>query len=69
LVDDRDGTLTRGSRSPGLFQEFWVFRRQGERWLLDAIERPHDSDLLWVANHAAGLSAEQLQNAQDSIAL
>ena len=69
FVNDRNGAHTRGLRSPGLFQEFWVFRRQGERWLLDAIERTHDSDLLWAANHVAGLSAEQLQNAQHGIAL
>jgi hypothetical protein len=69
FVNDHDGARTRGARSPGLFQEFWVFRRQGERWLLDAIERTHDSGLLQVANHVAGLSAEQLENMQHSIAL
>jgi hypothetical protein len=69
FVNDRDGSYTRGSRSPGLFQEFWVFRRQGERWLLQAIERTHQSDRLQAANHVVGLSAEQLQNMQHSIAL
>jgi hypothetical protein len=69
FVDDRNGTHTRGSQRPGLFQEFWVFRRQGERWRLEDIKRPHESNLLRAANHAAGLSAEQLQNAQHSIAL
>jgi hypothetical protein len=69
FVNDRDGAHTRGSRSPRLFQEFWVFRRQGESWLLDAIKRSHESDLLQTANHVAGLSAEQLQNMQQSIAL
>jgi predicted lipid-binding transport protein (Tim44 family) len=69
FVDDRDGSPTRGSHLPGLFQEFWVFHRQGERWLLDAIERTHASDLLQAANHVAGLSAEQLENVQHSIAL
>jgi hypothetical protein len=69
FVSDRDGTHTRGPRSPGRFQEFWVFRRQGEHWLLEAIERTHQSRLLQAANHVAGLSAEQLQNMQHSIAL
>jgi hypothetical protein len=69
FVRDSDGVHTRGSRVPGLFQEFWVFRRQGERWLLDAIERTHSSDLLRAANHVAGLSPEQLHNVQHSIAL
>jgi predicted lipid-binding transport protein (Tim44 family) len=63
FVDDRYGTYTRGSRDPGLFQEFWVFHRQGERWRLDAIERTHESDRLRADNHVAGLSAEQLENA------
>jgi predicted lipid-binding transport protein (Tim44 family) len=62
-VNDRNGTYTRGPRSPRRFQEFWVFRRQGERWLLDAIERTHESKLLRAANQVAGLSAEQLENA------
>jgi hypothetical protein len=69
FVSDRDGTYTRGPRSARRFQEFWVFRRQGERWLLDAIERTHESDLLQAANHVAGLSAEQVENAQHSVAL
>ncbi len=69
FVDDRSGIPTRGSRSPGLFLEFWVFRRQGERGRLDAIERTHQSDLLQAANRVAGLSAEQLDNVQQSIVL
>jgi hypothetical protein len=68
FVNDRNGAHTRGSRSPGLFQEFWVFRPRGERWRLAAIERTHASNLLRAANHVAGLSAEQLQNMQHSIA-
>jgi hypothetical protein len=69
FVDARNSAHTRGARSPGLFQEFWVFRLQGERWRLAAIERTHNSNLLRAANHVAGLSAEQLENAQHSIAL
>jgi predicted lipid-binding transport protein (Tim44 family) len=69
FVNDRDGAHTRGLRRPGTFQEFWVFRRQGERWLLDAIKQTRDSDLLQTANHVAGLSAEQLQNMQQTVAL
>jgi predicted lipid-binding transport protein (Tim44 family) len=57
LVDDRDGRYTRGRRTPALFQEFWVFRRHGEGWRLDAIERTHESSRLRGANYVAGLSA------------
>jgi hypothetical protein len=56
FVDDRDGRYTRGRRTPGLFQEFWVFRRRGEHWRLAAIERTHQSGRLRAANHVAGLS-------------
>jgi hypothetical protein len=55
FVDDRYGTYTRGSRSPGRYQEFWVFRRHGEGWRLDAIERTHESSRLRSANYVAGL--------------
>jgi hypothetical protein len=69
FVNDRNGNYTRGPRSPRRYQEFWVFRRQGERWLLDAIEPTHESDRLRAANNVACLSAEQLENAQHSVAL
>jgi hypothetical protein len=67
FVDDRDGSLTRWPRLPALFQEFWVFRRRGECWRLEAIKRTHDAGLLRAGNHVAGLSAEQLENAQQGV--
>jgi hypothetical protein len=69
FVNDRTGAYAHGWLTPGLFQEFWVFRRQGEHWLLDAIERTHHSDLLEAANHVAGLSPEQLRNMEHSVAV
>jgi hypothetical protein len=69
FVNDRDGNYKHGSRGPRQFQEFWVFRCQDDRWLLRAIERTHNSDRLNAANEVAGLSAEQLENVQHSIAL
>jgi predicted lipid-binding transport protein (Tim44 family) len=68
-VDDRTGAYARGSRLPALFQEFWVFRRVGDAWLLDAIERDYESDRLERPNDVAGLSERQLESAQECIAL
>jgi predicted lipid-binding transport protein (Tim44 family) len=50
FIDERTGLYTCGSRSLEWFQEFWTFRRQGDRWLLQAIERSHESDRLQRAN-------------------
>lgn len=69
FVDDRTGAHTRGSRSPNRFQEFWIFRRQGENWLLQAIEPSHESSWLLKLNYAADLTEQQMENAQHSIVL
>jgi hypothetical protein len=69
FVHDRTGARTRGSRAPRWFQEFWTFRRQGEKWLLRTIEQSYESDRLERANYVAELSEQQLENAQQSITL
>jgi hypothetical protein len=69
FVDERTDAYLRGSRTPARFQEFWVFRRQRDAWLLRAIERSHESDRLEAPNEVAGLTGEQFQNAQECIAV
>ena len=68
-VDARTGRFRRGSLVPAPFQEFWVFRRQGDAWHLAAIERSHLSTRLTRPNHVEGLTAEQRQNAEQCVAL
>lgn len=69
FVDDRTGAYTRGPRSPSRFQELWVFRRRGEGWLLQDIERTHESHRHERPNLVADLTDQQLANAQCNIAL
>ena len=69
FVYDRTGAYTRGPRSPSRFQELWVFRRRGEGWLLQDIERTHESDRHERPNLVADLTDQQLANAQCNIAL
>ncbi|PIS47384.1 MAG: hypothetical protein COT17_03660, partial [Elusimicrobia bacterium CG08_land_8_20_14_0_20_51_18] len=45
-IDDRDNSFLRGSRSAEEFQEFWIFRFMGGKWLLDKIEQTAESDCL-----------------------
>jgi predicted lipid-binding transport protein (Tim44 family) len=42
IVDDRTGNKIRGDTGSGVFEEFWAFRREGESWLLDAIDQPEE---------------------------
>jgi hypothetical protein len=69
FVDGRTGAYRRGLQSPSWFQEFWVFRRQDEKWLLQTIEQSHESDRLGRPNFVADLTDQQLANAQHSITL
>jgi len=69
FVDDRTNAHTRGPRESRWFQEFWVFRRQGDSWRLQAIERSHESDRLESENRVTEITGEQLHSAQHSIAL
>jgi hypothetical protein len=69
FVDDRTGAHTRGSRSPTWFQEFWIFRRRGDSWLLQTIEQSHESDRLERTTLVADLTEQQKQNAQHAITL
>jgi hypothetical protein len=67
-VDTRTGAFRQGSRVPTLFQELWIFRRQGDAWHLEAIERSHVSDRLTRPNCVEGLSEEQFQHAEQCVA-
>ncbi len=69
FVDDRTGAYTRGLRSASWFQEFWVFRRRGDGWLLEDIEQSHESSRHERSNFVADLADQQLVNAQASFAL
>jgi predicted lipid-binding transport protein (Tim44 family) len=69
LANDTSGALVRGTQAPRQFQEFWVFRRQGEAWRLDAIERSHESTRLAAPNAVAGMSEAELRNIQDNVIL
>jgi predicted lipid-binding transport protein (Tim44 family) len=69
FVNDRTGRYVRGNVRPTLFQEYWVFRRHGDGWLLRQIEPSHDWGRLEAANHVEELSEQQLRNAQHAITL
>ena len=53
----------------GRVQEFWVFRRRGEDWLVKAIERSGESDRLERDNHVGELNERQMESAQQCLAL
>jgi predicted lipid-binding transport protein (Tim44 family) len=67
FVDDRTGAYTRGLQRFTWFQEFWVFRRQGDAWRLYAIEQSHESDRLQAENRVAGMSDAELCNLQQGV--
>jgi hypothetical protein len=67
-VDTGTGAFRQGSQVPVLFQEFWVFRRQGDAWHLDGIERNYVSDFLTRPNRVEGLSEEQFRHAEECAA-
>ncbi len=69
FVDDHTGEYTRGLRASSWFQEFWIFRRCGDDWLLQDIEKSHESNLMERANIVTYLTDKQLTNAQSCIAL
>jgi hypothetical protein len=69
FVDDHTNAHTRGPREPRRFQEFWVFRRLGDNWKLQAIEQSRESERLESENQVVEMTKEQLHNAQHCIAL
>ncbi len=69
FVDDPTGEYTRGLRASSWFQELWIFRRRGNDWLLQDIEKSLESDLIKRANIVTYLTYKQLTNAQACIAL
>jgi len=61
-VDDRTGEFLRGDSEPATFQEFWVFQRKGDRWLLREIDQTRESDALKEENFVEELTPMQLEN-------
>jgi predicted lipid-binding transport protein (Tim44 family) len=61
------GIYLRGDRHGRAYQEFWVFRRQGDGWRLQAIERSHESQRLAADNRVAGMKAAELGNHQSGV--
>ncbi len=60
-VDDRTNAFRRGDRTPATFQEFWIFGRSGDQWLLADIEQSKESDILSHENMVEGWTQDQLQ--------
>jgi len=48
--DDRTGAFLRGDARAARFQEFWIFQRQGDAWILREIEQSRESDALREEN-------------------
>ncbi|MEM3031040.1 MAG: TIM44-like domain-containing protein [Candidatus Micrarchaeia archaeon] len=67
-VDDRDGRFLRGDSKPVVFQEFWVFQRQGNNWLLREINQTRESDALAEENFVEELTPWQLKNIYGALA-
>ncbi|MEM3399241.1 MAG: TIM44-like domain-containing protein [Candidatus Micrarchaeia archaeon] len=67
-VDDRTGAFLRGDKVPATFQEFLVFQRQEDRWLLREINQTRESDALRAENFVEELTPLQLQNIYGSAA-
>jgi predicted lipid-binding transport protein (Tim44 family) len=67
FVHEQTGAYVRGSQKLLPYQEFWVFRRRDDIWLLHAIELSHESNRLETANSVTGIEAVDLQNATAGI--
>jgi predicted lipid-binding transport protein (Tim44 family) len=60
-VDDKTGRFLRGDKASARFQEFWIFHRVGDQWLLREIEQAGESDMLKEANFAEMLTDDPLK--------
>jgi hypothetical protein len=67
FVHEGTGAFLRGSRKILPYQEFWVFRRQGGAWRLQAIERSHESKRLEAANCVSGMTDLDPRNAENGV--
>ncbi len=59
-VDDRTGAFRRGDQIAVTFQEFWIFQRNGDTWLLADIEQSRESGILKQENVVEGWTPAQL---------
>jgi hypothetical protein len=66
FVRDRNGAFLRGSQKVIPYQEFWIFRRHGDRWQLASIDR-HESDRLEAANRVDGMRDVDRRNAEQGV--
>jgi len=67
-IDDRTQEFLRGDDSAETFQEFWVFQRMGNNWLLREINQTRESDALRAENFVEELTPEQLKNIYGTLA-
>jgi hypothetical protein len=67
FVDDRNGAFLRGSQKVIPYQEFWVFRRSGAAWRLQAIDRSDASHRLETANRVDGMTEVDQRNAENGV--
>jgi hypothetical protein len=61
-VDDRTVKFLRGDQDIARFQEFWVFQRQDDRWLLREINQTRESSALKEENFVEDLTPDQMKN-------
>jgi predicted lipid-binding transport protein (Tim44 family) len=67
FVNEGSGKLLRGSLKVIPYQEFWVFRRNGHSWRLEAIDRSDESDRLTAANDVSGMTDQDRRNAEEGV--
>jgi predicted lipid-binding transport protein (Tim44 family) len=60
-IDDRNNRFLRGDDKPETFQEFWVFQRQDDRWLLREVDQTRESDAIRAESFVEDLTPHQMQ--------
>jgi predicted lipid-binding transport protein (Tim44 family) len=67
FVHERTGVPLGGPPKTTWFQEFWTFRRHGDAWRLDEIQRSCDTGPLKAANQFTGLFVAELRNIERGV--
>jgi predicted lipid-binding transport protein (Tim44 family) len=67
FVHERTGAFLHGSHKILPYQEFWIFRRYGEGWRLQVIDRSHESDRLEAANRVDGMTEVDRRNTEEGV--
>ncbi len=60
-IDDRTNEFLRGDDKPQLFQEFWTFKYENEKWVLYKIEQTSESDILNKEDFIEQFTDEQVK--------